>query len=172
VLCGILALTAVGIAARVLQWPRAAVAMRVFHASELRGKVAVAAVNFIALPSYRGIYSTDDPVGFRLSCNDLNRRGWLRPPLWDERFVRTLAALSQEPAFGRVSEMSAKAGSLHIAGRASPADAVIVTAGSKIVDVLFPDTAGNWSGDIPATENVRCFAYDAATGAAHLLPPG
>jgi hypothetical protein len=145
--------------------------MRVFRASELRGKVAVAAANVVEVN-----HADVSPAGrdeFRAACNYLNRRGWLRPPLWDEDFARRLAGLRPEPAFGQVvMEASVASGQVRLAGFAYPADAVVVSTAGTIVGAFFPGPDGKWSGTVATAaplEAIRCFAYDALTGEAHLL---
>lgn len=187
VACGVAGVLAAGFTARVLQTPRSRILMNHAHASYLAGKVAVAAVNAVDLPQFRNIYSTDNRADFELSANWLNRRGWLRPPLWDERFARRLArpGLLPRPAFGRIAQASLTEGRLRLSGSAHLADAgddahaVIVAAvrggEAKILAVFFPERVPGhpWSGEIAAAFEpgaaIRCFAYDAVTGQAHLL---
>ena len=183
-LCGTVALVAAGGAFRFLQTGRAWALMEHTHYWDLTGKVAVAAVNLVEMPEYRNIYSTDNREDFQLSANFLNVRGWIRPRLWDEGFVRELAAPERraEPGFGRVAALRVEGGKLRLAGTAVLADrgerahAVIVLgrdpAGAKILAVWFPAAAGAWSGEIPQPAPgtaVRCLAYDALSGRAYAL---
>jgi hypothetical protein len=157
---------------RALQWPAAAETMRGFRMSELRGKVAIAAANVVEIG--HGDVSPEGRDEFRSACNYLNRRGWLRPPLWDGAFAWRLAGLLPEPAFGHVAETAAAAGQVQLAGFAHPADAVVVAAGNTILGVFFPGPDGKWSGSVVTAaplDAIRCFAYDALTGETHLLRP-
>jgi hypothetical protein len=182
-LCGTLALVLAAGGFRVLQMHRARALMEHTHYWQTAGKVAAAAANLVDLPQYRQIYSTDNRPDFVLSANFLNSRGWLRPPLWDERFVAELSRpeFRPAPAYGAVETAERTDAGLRLSGWARLADrpdrahAVIVLGGGKILAVVFPselrpDGASIWSAEIPAEEApVRCFAYDAHSGAAHRL---
>lgn len=181
-LCATVALVLSAGAFRVLQSHRARALMEHTHYWHLTGKVAVAGANLLEMPQFRHIYSTDNRPDFVRSANFLNRRGWLKPPLWDERFVNTLARQQRpNPAYGAVEKIERTptgvrlSGWAYLAGRRDRAHAVIILGGGRIAAVLFPssvrpDGTAAWSGEVPLEgTDFRCFAYNAVTGAAHLL---
>lgn len=166
---------------RVLQVDRARALMAHNHYRQLAGKVAATAANAADLPQFRNIYSTDNRPDFVISANFLNRRGWLRPPMWDLRFVEALASARPAPAFGSIDRAAILGATLRLSGRAhltggERAHAVIVAAvdsqgAARILAVLFPEGLA-WSGEIAmeqAGTNIRCFAYNAESGEAHML---
>ncbi|HWQ57295.1 MAG TPA: hypothetical protein VN442_26665 [Bryobacteraceae bacterium] len=180
VLSGTVVLVLSAGAFRVLQLDRARALMEHGHYRQLSGKVAASAANVANLPQFHNIYSTDNHADFVLSANYLNRRGWLRPLMWDQRFLEQLASAHPEPAFGTVSAATVTSETLRLSGRAhlaggERAHAVIVAAiegrGARILGVLFPGDLA-WSGEVavgPPGSTIRCFAYQAETGEVHLL---
>jgi len=183
VLAATVALILTAGAFRAFQYGHALVVMQDIHSADLAGKVALLSVNVIELPEYRRIYPVDNRADFKLSANYLNRKGWLRPSLWDGAFVRKLAQPQwrAEPEFGRVASLTRAGDRLQLAGTVQPAHVVIVLGGeegeARILGVVFPD-GDRWTGEVglkdaqqPAVP-VRCFAYDAASGQAHLLAGG
>jgi hypothetical protein len=176
-LVGTAALILAAGAFRLFQYGPALALMRHMQSWELTGKVAALSLNLVELPEYRHIYSTDHPADFKLSANFLNRKGWLQPPLWDGTFVRELASPERraEPAFGRVEVFSRAGNGVQLAGSAPGAHAVIVLGreaeGARILAVVIP-SGERWTAEVPWTGQVRCFAYDAVSGQAHLLAGG
>jgi hypothetical protein len=172
VLVGTAALVLAAGAFRIVQYGPALVNMRRMQYEELAGKVATLSVNLVELPEYRYIYSTDHPEDFKLSANFLNAKGWLQPPLWNEAFVRDLAAKTQpEPAFGRIEAFGRAGKTLRLAGSAPEAHAVIVLGGARILAVVFP-ADGRWTAALTSDDPVRCFSYDIVSGQSHLLAGG
>jgi hypothetical protein len=179
VVCATVTLALAGTGLRLMQTNRALATMDGYSHWMKQGQVALAAVNVFPMPEYRKIYSSDNPADFKSLANYLNRRGWLRPPLWNDNYLRRLAApsLTPEPGAGSVEELNLNGTTLRAAGRVQPADAVIVleTAPSpRVLGVVFPAGA-RWSAEIalqrePAPgSHIRCFAYHADTGKAYLM---
>jgi hypothetical protein len=184
---------------RYLQWPRAVVMMRNSHAAQTSGKVAVVSANVFPLPHLGSVFAQGTREDFLRSANFLNARGWLHPPLWDDAFLADLASPQRqpEPAYGLVDNVTVDGGTLRLGGwayladRNARADAIIVLAPdngpARVLSVVFPSLprrdvlerlrepeslSSGWKAEIltaPGTV-IRCFAYDALTGHAHLLP--
>jgi hypothetical protein len=177
-LAGTVTLVAAAGTLRVLEHGRTLVVMEGVRTSVLAGKVAVLGANLVELEEYRRIYPHGNYADFKLSANFLNRKGWLRPPLWDENFLKELDSRPrrEEPEFGRIETFARSGDKLRIAGYAAPGYAIIVHGkGRGILAVLFP-VGGLWAGEIPLTDaappRIRCLAYDAAAGQVHLLARG
>jgi hypothetical protein len=88
--------------------------------------------------------------------------------------------LRPDPAYGRVETFERTgagarlSGWAYLADRRDRAHAVIVLGDGRILAVLFPSSMrpgiSAWSAEVPLEgTSVRCFAYNAVTGAAHLL---
>ena len=200
-LCGVTALLLICAGFRYVQWPRAIAAMQNSHWSQTSGKVAVVSANVFPLPQLGSIFAQGTREDFLLSANFLNSRGWLSPAMWDDVFVRELASPTrpQVPAYGSVDSVVADGGALQLTGwayladRNVRADAVIVldqsSSPARVLSVVFPSVSrkdvserlhqqealvSGWTAEVVAATGaaIRCFAYDAATGQAHLLPAG
>jgi len=184
---------------RYLQWTRADAMMANSRASQTAGKVAVVSGNLFPLAQLRNIYPQDDRNAFLRSANFLNSRGWLRPAMWDDAFLSDLAAPQRRPesSYGFVDNLKVEGGRLQLGGwayladRKVRADAIIVLAreGGKgrVLSIVFTSQARRdvfeqlhemealstgWQAEVlvPPGTGIRCFAYDALTGRAHLLP--
>ena len=183
---------------RGLQWTRADATMANSHASQTSGKVAVVSGNVFPLAHLRNIYPQDDRNAFLRSANFLNSRGWLHPAMWDDEFLRDLASPQRrpEPGYGFVDDLKIDGGKLQLTGwayladRKVRADAIIVLAREsgkgRVLSIVFTSQARSdvfeqlheiealstgWRAEVlvPPGTVIRCFAYDAVTGHAHLL---
>jgi hypothetical protein len=120
------------------------------HVNELKGKVALSAANLVKLPEYRNIFPWDDWGHFRVLANFITNEAGLRPGMWDERFVQSLAGIAPERGpYGFVDQIASGADTVVVRGwayledRREPADAVIITDASagertRLVAVAFP----------------------------------
>ncbi len=148
---------------------------------ELGGLVAAQSSNFLELPTFAHIFPRDDYPNFRRNVVFLNARGWLRPAVWDDRFVHRLGDLQPNRQCGELETVARTNGSVRLEGwaylprRAQRAHAIIVTAGqtgddTRIVGVAFiskprADVAmalrsiealgTGWTLDVPVTRLAR-----------------
>lgn len=149
-------LVAAGCGCRLLQTGRALALMCSQAGGQLAGKVALLACNLIHLPQYREIYPADDREEFKRCANYLNAAGRLSPRLWDESFLRRVAAL---PAAVTAEQ------------RVAPGEAIMVLATGAVPRLV---TVAFSPGDIRVTQpapgsSLRAFAYNARTGEARPL---
>ncbi len=178
----VLACTAILVATifsiRLLQTQRAYDMMTHSYFHQLRGKVAVAAANYIHLPTYSGIFPKNDFPQFLRSVRFLNARKWLHPTIWDETFLKEAASKPPNASYGNIDKADRTAGKTTLAGWAYLVDraerphaifALAVKAGSTphLVGVVFPSTlrqdiyerfhnfealSTGWSMDVPEWE--------------------
>lgn len=143
--------------------------------SQLRGKVAAASVGLLELPAFRNIFPHSSFERFAVDVRFLNGRGWLRPAMWDERFLRQLRDLPPNALCGLVDAAKRVDNSVQLQGwgylpsRSQRAHAVILAGFEpgkipKILGVAFvgqprPDVAAalhsaealatGWTIDLP-----------------------
>jgi len=199
VLCSTMALVFTATGVRAAQTNRALAAMTNYHYWQTRGKVAMAAANVIDLPEFRNVHTLNDPASFKRLVNYMNSRGWVHPPLWDEAYLRRLAAPERMPEAGAgvVERLTADGATVRATGwgRVPEAmneqpDAVILLesapeARPRVLAVVFPTElrsgglpGARWSAEIvrygepPPGSRIRCFAYHAANGRASLMGGG
>ena len=124
----------VGIACRYPQSEAAKVWMHHFRYWELGGLVAAQSSGLLELQSFKHIFPRDDYANFKLNVLFLNARGWLRPPVWDARFVRHLRDLQPSGQCGeldsatRIDHFLRLEGWAYLPRRAQRPHAVIVAA--------------------------------------------
>ncbi len=70
--------------------------------SQLQGKVAADTVGLLELPAFRRIFPGSSFAKFAVDVSYLNDRGWLRPAIWNERFLRHLGDLTPNALCGLV----------------------------------------------------------------------
>ena len=180
----VLACTAVLVAtivsARGLQTPRTDGLMTHSYFHQLRGKVAVAAVNYIPLPTYRGIFPKDDFAAFARAARFLNARKWLHPAIWDQTFLTQATARRADSSYGLVEKATPSGDKVTLSGWAYLAEqqerphaiiALSLRSGSapRLLGITFPaglrqdvfDRFRNfealstgWSLEVPASEAV------------------
>jgi hypothetical protein len=144
---------------------------------QLQGKVAVASVGLLELPSFQNIFPHSSYARFTDEVRFLNSRGWLRPTPWDERFLRHLGDLTPNGSCGVLDSVTRAGDSVRLLGwgylpsRSQRAHAIIVAGFEpgkipKILGVAFvgqprPDVAAalhsaaalqtGWTIDLPLT---------------------
>ncbi len=147
--------------------------------SQLQGKVAAASVGLLELPTFRNIFPHSSYESFAVDVRFLNSRGWLRPALWDRRFLRHLSDLTPNASCGMVDSATRAGDSVQLLGwgylpsRRQRAHAIIIAGFEpdripKILGVAFsgqqrPDVAAalhspealstGWTIDLSLTAN-------------------
>jgi hypothetical protein len=126
--------------------------------SELLGKVAADSVGLLELPAFRNIFPYSSFAKFAVDVRFLNSRGWLRPAMWDERFLRHLSELTPNALCGRLDSVTRAAGSVNLLGwgylpnRSQRAHAVIIAGfeQGRIPKILGVAAAGGGRPDVAA----------------------
>lgn len=122
----LVAFTAIIVAAivwvRFLQTPRAHDMMAHSYFHQLRGKVAVASVNYAVFPTYQGIFPRDNFQEFARSVRFLNKRKWLHPAIWDGAFFEQVASRTPSISYGHADKADILDGKVTITGWAYLAD--------------------------------------------------
>jgi len=143
--------------------------------SQLQGKVAADSAGLLELPTFRNIFPHSGFEEFALNVRFLNGRGWLRPAMWDERFLRYLSGLTPSALCGLVDVATRAGNSVQLQGwgylpsRSQRAHAIVIAGFEpgkipKILGVAFtgqprPDVAAalhsqealptGWAIDLP-----------------------
>ena len=84
--------------------------------SELRGAVAADSAELLELPAFHDIYPHPGFADFETNVRFLNAEGWLRPPLWDERFLHRLRGLNPTPPCGALDTASRTTNAIRLQG--------------------------------------------------------
>lgn len=84
--------------------------------SQLQGKTAANGSRLLESPAFRNIFPHTDFAEFAADVRFLNSRGWLRPPLWDERFLRHLSDLTPNATCGALDSATRAGNSVQLQG--------------------------------------------------------
>jgi hypothetical protein len=106
----------IGVVCRFPQIKIGNAAMENSRYSQLQGKVAADAVGLLELSAFRNIFPGSSFAKFAVDVRYLNGRGWLRPPIWDERFLRYLGDLTPNALCGLVDVAKRVGNSVQLQG--------------------------------------------------------
>lgn len=148
-----------GIVCRFPQTGTANALMENSRYSQLLGKTAAEGAAWIASPAFRNIFPRTSFTEFAGDVKFLNSRGWLRPALWDEHFIRRLTELAPNSFCGSLDSITRAGDTLNLLGwaylpnRSERAHAVIIAGfetGQQLPAILGLTSAGRERPDVAA----------------------
>jgi len=149
------------LAAIVCRYPQAwtaNAAMENSYYSQLLGKTAADGAGLLELPAFRNIFPGTNFAEFESDVSFLNNRGWLRPVMWDERFLHHLSDVTPNSFCGRTDSVTRTSKSVNLQGwgylpnRSQRAHAVIIAGfeTGRIPKILGVTSVGGERPDVAA----------------------
>jgi hypothetical protein len=149
------------LAAIVCRYPQtgtANAAMENSYYSQLLGKTAADGAGLLELPAFRNIFPGTSFAEFESDVRFLNSQGWLRPAMWDERFLRHLNDATSNSFCGRADSVTRTSKSVNLQGwgylpnRSQRAHAVIIAGfeAGQIPKILGVASVGGERPDVAA----------------------